>query len=182
MRRLIRQKRLTLNRTRDNLIHWLKANGCYRIYPRPKILTFDHIYPPPSQTLDRPHRVAILYATLESKNFRELHTYLYAQASKAVPHIEYVLRYVPPQEPRSIKNYLSGYGVALDLKKMDYLAVDDRLSSNKKSGQKDDQNDESVERQVDPIIALIKTYPEDESAPDVKTSLSEDEVGRTSLI
>ncbi|KAF5357223.1 hypothetical protein D9756_006756 [Leucocoprinus leucothites] len=151
-------------------------------YPRPKILTFDHIYPPPSQTLDRPRRTAILYATLNSENFRELHTYLYAQANKAVPHIEYVLRYVPPQEPRSSKNYLSGYGVALDLKKMDYLAVDDRFSSNKVSGQKSGYgSEESIEREVDPIIALIQTHPENESAPDSKTPLTEEDIGRLGL-
>ncbi|KXN87330.1 UDP-glucose:glycoprotein glucosyltransferase [Leucoagaricus sp. SymC.cos] len=148
-------------------------------YPRPKILTFDHIYPPPSQTLDRPYRTAILYATLDSKNFRELHTYLYAQANKPVPHIEYVLRYVPPQVPREAKNYLSSYGVALDLKKTDYLAVDDRLSSSKTSGKQEEQiTDEAVEREVDPIIALIQAHPEDGSAPDAKTPLTEEEIGR----
>ncbi|KAF9447216.1 glycosyltransferase family 24 protein [Macrolepiota fuliginosa MF-IS2] len=148
-------------------------------YPRPRILTFDHIYPPPSKTLNRPHRTAVLYATLDSKNFRALHDYLYAQANKAAPHVEYVLRYVSPQGPKSARNYLSGYGVALDLKKMDYLAVDDRLASGKKSGQKVDSKqaaDETPEREVDPIVALIQAHPENETAPDTKTSLSETEL------
>jgi UDP-glucose:glycoprotein glucosyltransferase len=159
---------------------FILMNCSCRTYPRPKILTFDHIYPPPSQTIDRPHRTAILYATIDSKNFRELHTYLYAQVNKDVPHIEYVLRYVPPQVPRSTNNYLSGYGVALHLKKMDYLAVDDRISSNRKSGDKETQNgDEAVEPDVDPVLALILAHPEDESAPDAKTPLTEDEIGRT---
>ncbi|KAJ6624173.1 hypothetical protein B0H10DRAFT_1943372 [Mycena sp. CBHHK59/15] len=39
----------------------------------PKILTFDHIYPSPAQTLERPPRTAIFYASLASSNFRELH-------------------------------------------------------------------------------------------------------------
>ncbi|KAL9710152.1 killer toxin resistant protein [Leucoagaricus gongylophorus] len=148
-------------------------------YPRPKLLTFDHIYPLPSQTLDRPHRTAILYAMLSSKNFRELHTYLYSQAGKAIPNLEYVLRYVPPQEPRSSKNYLSGYGVALDLKNMDYLAVDDRLSSGNDFGQKNgDFSDETIERQVDPVIALIQSHPEGEPASDAQTLLTEEEIGR----
>lgn len=150
-----------------------------RIYPRPKLLTFDHTYPPASQTLDRPHRTVILYATLNSKNFRELHTYLYSQAGKAIPNVEYVLRYVSPQEPRPSKNYLSGYGVTLDLKKMDYLAVDDRLSSNNGSGQKNGHfSDETVKREADPIIALIQAHSGGESASDAKIPLTEEEIGR----
>lgn len=94
-------------------------------FSRPKILSFDHVSPSPSLTLDTPPRTAILYASLDSENFRELHSYLLSHASSN--SIEYVLRYIPPQHaddaPRS---FLSGYGVALDLKKMDYLAVDDR--------------------------------------------------------
>ncbi len=94
-------------------------------FSRPKILSFDRVSPSPSLTLDTPPRTAILYASLDSENFRELHSYLLSHASSN--SIEYVLRYIPPKQaddaPRS---FLSGYGVALDLKKMDYLAVDDR--------------------------------------------------------
>lgn len=39
-----------------------------------------------------------------------------------------MIRYIPPADPSSERNYLTGYGVALDLKKMDYLALDDRRS------------------------------------------------------
>lgn len=37
-----------------------------------------------------------------------------------------MLRYVTPEERDSKNATLSGYGVALDLKKTDYLALDDR--------------------------------------------------------
>ena len=96
-----------------------------RLSARPKLLTFDHIFPPPSEILERPPRTAILYASLSSSNFRELHNYLYTLVNKPDAHVEYVFRHIPPSTPGE-KNYLSGYGVALDLKKMDYLALDDR--------------------------------------------------------
>lgn len=98
----------------------------FRDFPRPHILPFDHIYPP-SKALKRPPRTAILYASVDSKNFRSLHSHLYRLATSKSPRIEYVLRYVTPGERDFEKKAtLSGYGVALDLKKTDYLALDDR--------------------------------------------------------
>ena len=64
-----------------------------------------------------------------------MHDILTSLASGASPRIEYVFRHAPPPSRLSDgtaanieqkKTYLSGYGVALDLKKTDYLAVDDR--------------------------------------------------------
>jgi len=96
---------------------------------RPKILIFDHIFPPPDLIVDRPPRTAILYASLTSANFRELHTYLLKIVNKPDPLVEYIFRHIPPTARSDGRSYLSGYGVALDLKKMDYLALDDRHSS-----------------------------------------------------
>lgn len=97
-------------------------------YAHPTVLPFDHINPSAESTLDRPPWTAILYASLDSPNFRELHEYLYEASNAPTPHVEYVLRHVPPKDHMSNdeRTYLSGYGVALDLKKMDYLALDDR--------------------------------------------------------
>ena len=82
---------------------------------------------PPSRALKRPPRTAIFYASVDSKNFRNLHSHLYKLATSTSPRIEYVLRYVAPAERDFEKKAtLSGYGVALDLKKTDYLALDDR--------------------------------------------------------
>ena len=98
-----------------------------RLPSRPKLLPFDHINPSPSHTLAPPPHTAILYADISSPNFRELHNYLLELSSNSNPTVEYVLRYVAGKgEGR--KGYLSGYGVFLDLKKMDYLALDDRNS------------------------------------------------------
>ena len=42
--------------------------------------------------------------------------------------MEYVFRYIPPRRDSGktlMKSYLTGYGAAPDLKKMDYLVLDD---------------------------------------------------------
>ncbi|KAJ7057937.1 UDP-glucose:glycoprotein glucosyltransferase-domain-containing protein [Mycena amicta] len=126
----------------------------------PKLLPFDHVYPSPAHRLDRPPRTAILYASLDSPNFRELHTYLYALADKPSPSIEYVFRPIPGTSQS--RNFLSGYGVALDLKKMDYLALDDRhAGAGQVSAQEANAEAEVVD--VDPILTLIEAYPEPEN-------------------
>jgi hypothetical protein len=99
--------------------------------PRPEIFTFDHTYPPHDRRLVDPPRVAILYASLQSSNFRELHSHLLRLSSGPMPRVQYIFRPIPPKGPAREKTYLSGYGVSLDLKKMDYLALDDRLSNRK---------------------------------------------------
>jgi len=75
--------------------------------------------------------MAILYASLQSSNFRELHSHLLRLSSGTSPMVQYVLRPIPPKGSANEKTYLSGYGVTLDLKKMDYLALDDRLTHQK---------------------------------------------------
>ncbi|KAK0480614.1 UDP-glucose:glycoprotein glucosyltransferase-domain-containing protein [Armillaria novae-zelandiae] len=142
-------------------------------FSRPKILSFDHVTPSPSLTLDTPLRTAILYASLDSGNFRELHSYLLSHASSN--SIEYVLRYIPPKQaddaPRS---FLSGYGVALDLKKMDYLAVDDR-NMNGGAGASDDISEE-IGKHIDVVASLIEAYPENTTAPEATVPLTEAEI------
>ncbi|KNZ76128.1 UDP-glucose:glycoprotein glucosyltransferase [Termitomyces sp. J132] len=143
-------------------------------FPRPRLLTFDHIYPSPAHTLNRPPRTAILYALLSSSNFRELHNYLLSLASKPNPHVEYVLRYVPAKRDASVRNFLSGYGVSLNLKKTDYLAIDDRNTRNGANGQGTVERDESVVTE-DPVLALIHNHPENATAPSAKTPLTVEE-------
>jgi UDP-glucose:glycoprotein glucosyltransferase len=72
--------------------------------------------------------MAILYASLQSSNFRGLHSHLLKLSSGSTPRVQYIFRPIPPKGPAREKTYLSGYGVTLDLKKMDYLALDDRLA------------------------------------------------------
>ncbi|KIM46645.1 glycosyltransferase family 24 protein [Hebeloma cylindrosporum] len=143
---------------------------------KPKLLTFDHIFPPPSEILERPPRTAILYASLSSPNFRELHSYLYTLVNKPEPHVEYVFRHIPPSNPGE-KNYLSGYGVALDLKKKDYLALDDRnLNAGDTTGAGSTSEADGQKERVDPILSLILAHPDNSSAPDANVALTNEEI------
>ncbi|THV04765.1 glycosyltransferase family 24 protein [Dendrothele bispora CBS 962.96] len=147
------------------------------IYIRPKILPFDHIYPPPERRSETPPRTAILYASFDSPNFRSLHSYLLYLASQEVPHVEYVLRHIPPSTiDVSRKNHLSGYSVSLDLKKMDYLAVDDRQTNGRGSNGDALADDPKSAPKIDLVSSLIENYPEITTAPDASTPLTEDEL------
>jgi len=164
------------------------------IYIRPKILPFDHIYPPPESRSETPPRTAILYASFDSPNFRSLHSYLLYLASQEFPHVEYVLRHIPPSTiDASKKSYLSGYSVALDLKKTDYLAVDDRhtnghgmcslcndslltLSIVTGSNGNAALEDSKSAPVIDLVSSLIENYLENATAPDASTPLTEDEL------
>ncbi|KAJ7185207.1 UDP-glucose:glycoprotein glucosyltransferase-domain-containing protein [Mycena filopes] len=135
---------------------------------RPKLLPFDHIYPPPARTLDRPARTAILHASLDSPNFRELHSHLFALADKPSAAIEYVLRPRPASgadRDDAPRNFLSGYGVSLDLKKMDYLALDDRNAHAQAAASEESENAIPDADAVDAVLALINAYPEPETQP-----------------
>ncbi|TFK82573.1 glycosyltransferase family 24 protein [Polyporus arcularius HHB13444] len=152
--------------TRDNTTSYSATS--------PKLLPFDHILPDPARLLELPPHTAVLYADLDSANFRELHSYLYAAAHSPAPHLMYVFRPIPSahRDP-AVKTYLSGYGVALDLKKTDYLAVDDRLQGG--AGTADDSNAAVQTEEVDPIVTLLQQYPVDESV-DVTLPLTEEEL------
>ncbi|KAH9924083.1 glycosyltransferase family 24 protein [Fomitopsis serialis] len=144
-------------------------------YTSPKLMSFDHVEPSPALTLERPPRTAILYASLSSANFWELHSFLYASSRAPNPHLEYVLRPIPPAvRDDSKRSYLSGYGVALDLKKMDYLALDDRRqSSDENTDEVDDATPSAIA--TDPVMALIHQYPENTTA-DASAPLTAEEL------
>lgn len=108
----------------------LVHNGANRFssnHSRPQLLAFDHIHPAPSRTLVRLGQTAILYTSLDGHawNLKQLHDTLYSNNG-----VEYVVRYIPPRRDigEGKKSYLTGYGIALDLKKTDYLVLDDRHS------------------------------------------------------
>ncbi|KAF9027018.1 hypothetical protein BDZ89DRAFT_1102004 [Hymenopellis radicata] len=132
-------------------------------FVRPNIFSFDHVYPSSDKP---PSRTAVFYASLHSEHFRELHSYLLTHASSGA--LEYVFRHIPPGQVRS-KNYLTGYGVALDLKKMDYLAVDDRNTNN---GGEYVSTEDAVKK-VDIVASLIDAHPEATSSAD---TLTEEEI------
>lgn len=101
-----------------------------RFRRHPQLLSFDHVYP----DVETPAPVLILYGSASSPNFRELHDYVYALTKEPQPKARYVFRHAPVPQSDSLLHYLSGYGVFMDLKKMDYLALDDRRQSRNNDG------------------------------------------------
>ncbi|KAJ1028757.1 hypothetical protein NDA16_001922 [Ustilago loliicola] len=78
-------------------------------------------------------RIFELYADPYSDNFRELFSWLDTHASVAEEGVKYTLRWRPSLGDQSTTatasdqtTLLSGYGAILDLKKVDYLVIDDR--------------------------------------------------------
>ncbi|KAI6043927.1 glycosyltransferase family 24 protein [Pisolithus marmoratus] len=92
--------------------------------PRPARFPFDHIHSV-QHLLDEPQYTAVHYADPTAPSFASLHTTLLSLE----PKVEYVLRWArgaSEKKTSELSSYLSGYGVALDLKKTDYLVIDDR--------------------------------------------------------
>ena len=87
-------------------------------------LPFDHQLPVP---LESTISTAILYFDLESPSTSSLLRLLQSHA-KSNPSFQLVVRYKPLRgrgvDPK--RTLMSGYGVEMALKKMDYLVVDDR--------------------------------------------------------
>ncbi|KAI0696066.1 glycosyltransferase family 24 protein [Cytidiella melzeri] len=143
----------------------------------PRLLPFDHVMPAHALGVERPPRTAILYGSVFSKNFRELHEPLWKASRGPSPHVEYVFRHAPHpshQESSSALAYLSGYGVALDLKKMEYLALDDRILGSSSDSSKEEAASEAA-TETDSIAALVQQYPENTDV-DYSAALSEHEL------
>ncbi|KAG8091943.1 hypothetical protein GUJ93_ZPchr0012g21193 [Zizania palustris] len=95
-----------------------------------ELFDFDHIYPQSNITAP----IAIFYGAFGTKCFKELHVQL-AEASKQ-GKVKYALRQVLPSGCQATSGFcgsigavdavtLSGYGVELALKNMEYKAMDD---------------------------------------------------------
>ncbi|KDQ07300.1 glycosyltransferase family 24 protein [Botryobasidium botryosum FD-172 SS1] len=127
---------------------------------QPKLLSFDHVLPDPSKYIQAPLPTAILYVSFESISFRVLHKYLYDLSNRPEPRVQYIIRYVPPQKPSPDprRNTLSGYGVIMDLKKMDYLALDDRRGG--APGESTADKSEAHAAAEDPVQAILEKLPE----------------------
>ncbi len=111
--------------TATDTLMYHRHNGI--IYPHPKILSFDHIYPNSFPTSNpESSSPAILYFSTFSNAQANLLFYLVTHHDKD-PNFRFVVRYRPSlaEGPRR-KNSLKGYGVEMVLKKTDYLVIDDR--------------------------------------------------------
>lgn len=92
---------------------------------------------------------AVLYARPLSPNFHALHRYLFDRATNAQGAFRYILRWAPDDSTTATTSgYLAGYGAALDLKKVDYLVIDDRkLTHASDAPAIDDNSQQSTIRQ-----------------------------------
>ncbi|KAH9162492.1 UDP-glucose:glycoprotein glucosyltransferase-domain-containing protein [Lactarius sanguifluus] len=151
------------------------TSSFFEPFPKPHTLGFDHIYPTPSQALSSPPRTAVLYASFQSTNFRQLHSHLLRLSSGPTPRVQYILRPIPPDVVRE-RGYLSGYGVTLDLKKMDYLALDDRRSHSRNGtrphiGRRPDNS----------VLPLLEQHPLNTTL-DVGEPLTKDEIAQIGIL
>lgn len=89
-------------------------------------LPSDHVYAP-HMSVTHALPAAVLYADPFDPELAAKHTLLMQLANDAHAPIQYVLRWRPtPQRHDDSLAYLSGFGAALHLKKVDYLVIDDR--------------------------------------------------------
>lgn len=92
----------------------------------PAVVPFDHVFSSvPDELAESP--TAVLYADPFSLHFWSLHKLLTEHvlgSRKGEQALRYVLRWKPTAHSKH--GFLAGYGAALDLKKVDYLVIDDR--------------------------------------------------------
>ncbi|MBW0461395.1 hypothetical protein O181_001110 [Austropuccinia psidii MF-1] len=87
----------------------------------PQLLPLDHNYGPQSKGA----AIFILYASDDPNSFGPFHKIL-MQASKQLPtKVAYIFRWTVSTTKRS-PSFLSGWGAGLDIKKSEYLTLDDR--------------------------------------------------------
>ena len=141
--------------------------------PKVKKLHTDHS-PPLQRSLNASRWTAVHYADPTSPGFKSLHGALLSLS----PDVEYVLRWARPTIAAD-GPYLSGYGVALDLKKMDYLAVDDRRRSSYASldPPSDDESEEVDEEDILNCIFEAMPFIDPEMKENAATApLAEEEI------
>ncbi|GJN89390.1 hypothetical protein Rhopal_002370-T1 [Rhodotorula paludigena] len=132
---------------------------------KPRLYPFDHVSPL-SANLPR----VVFYGSPTSPTFQRLFAFLYSLSSpkSAVtgnpkdpkvpasppphpPRLQFVLRWKPSAAAHAAqtKLVLSGYGAALDIKKSDYLAIDDRLTA-----QHGEASSGKVEKPDEPLLEI----------------------------
>jgi UDP-glucose:glycoprotein glucosyltransferase len=108
----------------ETLLQLANSQDDGAVVTRPKRLPLDHVHQN-FPSLEEPQYTAIHFADPTSPSFHPLHEALLSLE----PNVEYVLRWAQGATGHGkgkLSSHLSGYGVSLDLKKMDYLVLDDR--------------------------------------------------------
>ncbi|KAG2537562.1 hypothetical protein PVAP13_9NG299400 [Panicum virgatum] len=150
-----------------DLHEWLEGLGKLAVdsTEQPELFDFDHVYPRANITAP----VAIFYGAVGTKCFKELHVQL-AEASKQ-GKVRYALRPVLPSGCQATSSFcgsigaldavtLSGYGVELALKNMEYKAMDD--TAIKKGVPLEDPKTEDLSQEVRGFIfsKILERKPE----------------------
>ncbi|KAF8595370.1 hypothetical protein BDV93DRAFT_575405 [Ceratobasidium sp. AG-I] len=136
-----------------------------------RLFSFDHLQKRDNESCSNP---PVFYASLSSQNFYPLLSFL--RSKMETPGFCYAMRYAPPKNSvvtsEQDRNVLSGYGVALDLKKMDYLALDDR--GPRGQGGEDGQSTTEDIVWEDYASTLLSEHPHQDL--DLSTPLTEEEI------
>ncbi|KAL6643108.1 hypothetical protein ACP70R_021289 [Stipagrostis hirtigluma subsp. patula] len=150
-----------------DLNQWLEGLGKLSTdsTEQPQLFEFDHVYPRSNITAP----IAMFYGAVGTKCFKELHVHL-VEASKQ-GKIRYALRPVLPSGCQATSSFcgsigavdavtLSGYGVELALKNMEYKAMDD--TAIKKGVALEDPKTEDLSQEVRGFIfsKILERKPE----------------------
>lgn len=127
------------------------ASKDFRDRPAPRILPFDHISPPGSHIPPLSIPVVILYASNDPRSFGPFHDVLH-QASRSSPiRAIYIFRWqVSSEDSQSSSvdpSHLSGWATRLDIKKSDYLTVDDRPVETKPRDSRESESESDSTKQ-----------------------------------
>ncbi|CEG40520.1 udpglucose:glycoprotein glucosyltransferase [Plasmopara halstedii] len=101
-------------------------------------LQVDHKYPYVAINPEKTSMTAILYGLVGTSKFHVFHSRLVIEAKEN--KFQYIVRHYPHDS--HLKTLLQGYGVALDIKNMEYKTIDDSKTSNNGDFVAGDVNDE----------------------------------------
>ena len=122
---------------------------------------FDHKYrvsPSSDPVHDKSPLKVLLYGIIGEEGFNALHNKLSTYATTG--RIEYVVRHAPflssiAKTAETPKTHLKGYGVSLDLKSMEYKALDDRDISEEDADSEEAKEEEEEEDLEDDIGGFL---------------------------
>ncbi|KAL4177276.1 hypothetical protein KRP22_002209 [Phytophthora ramorum] len=110
-------------------------------------LQVDHKYPHLASDSEETVMSAILYGLVGTEKFHAFHTKLVKQAQKN--KIQYMVRHYPHDSP--LDTLLQGYGVALDIKNMEYKTIDDSKKTGEDPAAVDEEGDEEEDEEDEEI-------------------------------
>ncbi|GMF26723.1 unnamed protein product [Phytophthora lilii] len=111
-------------------------------------LQVDHKYPNSVSDAEETPLSAILYGLVGTEKFHAFHKKLVKQAQ--TNKIQYMVRHYPRDAP--LDTLLQGYGVALDIKNMEYKTIDDSKKTGEEDavvGEEGDTEEEEEEEDID---------------------------------